>query len=99
MPTPSDVAELEELLPDFLRQHGQIPERWREVAQFGRLYLGVVRGGVRSIAVDFFRAPGDLREWRDETVVYDVCDGGPSLWSVEYDVDGRRFTIQSYNGS
>jgi hypothetical protein len=98
-PTPSDVAELEEQLPDFLRDYGKVPQRWRELALFGRLYLGVVRGGVRSICVDFFRAPVDLREWGDETVAHDVCDGGSSRWSIEYDVDGHRFTMQSYNGS
>ena len=39
---------------------------------------------------------GDPERWRREPVI--VCDGGPSFFGVEYDVERGQFTHIAYNG-
>ena len=100
-PTLTDIAELENGLPDYLRDHPRyaLPQRWSDLTLYGRLYLGVVRSGARAIYVDLRLAPTDLKEWDKTTFDEGICDGGPTFWSVEYDVDHHRFTMVSHNGN
>jgi hypothetical protein len=99
-PTQENIAELEDNLLFYIRDNpprGR-PAHWRDLALFGRLYLGVVRGGTRRISVDLFPAAPDLSEWARETGIGTICDGGSQFFGVEYDVDRHVFTFVAYNG-
>ena len=71
------------------------PDNWR------RQYVGLVRGGRRFIYGNAYprdvdeRAPEPDR-WRREPAI--VCDGGPSFFGVEYDVEAGRITQLAFNG-
>ncbi|WP_129794070.1 hypothetical protein [Sphingosinicella sp. CPCC 101087] len=102
-PSAADISALEAALPRALarqrRGDGQdwsgAPRGWR------RQYTGLVRDGRRYIYGNFFpahtssRAPEPER-WRQEAMM--VCDGGPSFFGVEYDVEAGRFTHFGFNG-
>ena len=70
------------------------PEGWT------RQYVGIVRDGRRFIYGNFFPRwnPDDaeIARWRNRPVI--VCDGGSSLFGVEYDVEAGRITHLGYNG-
>jgi hypothetical protein len=102
-PGEADILALEAALPAALRAQpprsdaaelARAPNGWR------RQYVGIVRGGRRFVYGSFFPADasrhGDPDQWRRETLI--VCDGGPSFFGVEYDVQGRRVTHVAYNG-
>ena len=99
-PSPDDIAALERALPTALAAQGrpelaQAPQGWK------RQYVGIVRSGRRYIYGNFFpedvtQASGDPERWRREPVI--VCDGGPSFFGIEYDVDSGRFTHFGFNG-
>jgi hypothetical protein len=60
-----------------------------------RQYAGFISGGRKIIFVSFF--PKDIgMDWRSQAVV--VCDGGPSVWSVEFEVNGARFVNARVSG-
>jgi hypothetical protein len=100
-PTAADIAALEAALPAALAERARpetanAPQGWR------RQYGGIVRGGRRFIYGNFTpQGPNldgpDPTRWR--TSVQIVCDGGPSFFGVEYDVEARRFTHLAFNGS
>lgn len=100
-PTAADIAALEAALPAALAgtahaaMLAQAPQGWR------RQYGGIVRGGRRFIYGSFMPASMaiDRRQperWRNEAEL--ICDGGPTLFGVEYDVGARRFTHLAFNG-
>jgi hypothetical protein len=99
-PSAADIADLECGLALYVRDHPPRPgsDQWRHLERFERRYLGVIRNGVRSIAVDLSPVPVEGRVWRGSPGVNNVCDGGPQFFGVEYDVDGRRFRHIDYNG-
>ena len=99
-PSPADIAALERALPAALATQGR-PELAGAPQGWNRQYVGIVRGGRRYIYGNFF--PEDVTghsrdpdQWRREPVI--VCDGGPSFFGVEYDVEARRFTHFGFNG-
>jgi hypothetical protein len=58
------------------------------LGNYYRQYAGFVVAGRKIIFVNFF--PTDIStQWRSEAVL--MCDGGPSFWSVEYEVDEKKF--------
>lgn len=77
--------------PDWSR----FPDDWR------RQYVGFVRGGRRFIYGNAYpreidRHARDPDQWRREPAI--VCDGGPSFFGVEYDVEAGRITQLAFNG-
>jgi hypothetical protein len=108
-PGEEDIAALEAALPPILLARREIhvehypsePEWARFPHGWQRQYVGIVRGGRRSIYGNFYsrelsaQAEGD--QWRREPVL--VCDGGPYFFGVEYDVEARRFTHLAFNGA
>ena len=102
-PGAADIVAMEAAVAAALRQRrgagepdwARFPSIWR------RQYVGVVRGGRRYIygnafPVDPFAA-SDPDRWRRETAL--ICDGGPSFFGVEYDVEAGRITHIAFNGS
>jgi hypothetical protein len=64
--------------------------------RLARQYAGFISGGRKIIFVSFF--PKDVgMDWRSKAVV--ICDGGPSFWSVEFEVDGSRFVNARVGGN
>lgn len=107
-PTVEDIVALELALPAALRERretrgprysgepdwARVPDGWR------RQYVGIVRGGRRFVYGSFMpRGPGPGGPGPDfalQPVM--VCDGGPSFFGVEFDVEARRFTHIDFNG-
>jgi len=99
-PSSADIAGLEAALPAALAAEGRrettgAPQGWL------RQYAGIVRGGRRFIYGNFVpagvgRDSAQPDRWR--TQVQTICDGGPSFFGVEYDVEARRFTHMAFNG-
>lgn len=101
-PTPDDIAPLEAALPAALaaRRMGHVPDWGRLSDDWGRQYVGLIRGGRRLVYGNFFprrMVDGDKESrWRVEPV--EVCDGGASFFGVEYDVQAGRITHLDFNG-
>jgi hypothetical protein len=101
-PTLDDVAALEAALPAALaaRPLGPAPDWSRLSDSWGRQYVGLVRGGRRFVYGNFFprTVVGDdeAGQWRTQPV--EICDGGPSFFGVEYDVEAGRITHLDFNG-
>jgi hypothetical protein len=63
--------------------------------RLSRQYAGFVAGGRKIIFVSFF--PKDVgMDWRSQAVV--ICDGGPSVWSVEFEVNIAKFVNAAVSG-
>lgn len=110
-PAPADVAALEAALPNALHARREISGQrfpgdpdWSRVPQgWRRQYIGIVRGGRRFIYGNLFplRPNGEFalggERWKTAPIV--ICDGGPVIFGVEYDVEAGRFTQIAFNGN
>jgi hypothetical protein len=64
-------------------------KRWPDLGGLYRQYLGVVRGGHRTVYVSFLPVPADRSdEWRHAPM--QICDGGPSYFGAEVDPESLR---------
>lgn len=104
-PSVADVARLEAKLPSAFqaaaldaRGHGKLvlagaPRGWI------RQYVGIVRGGKRFLYGNFAPASveQDKPERRERPIV--VCDGGPSFFGAEYDVEMDAISHLAFNGT
>lgn len=52
-PGPAEIARLEKLLPAFMSRQ-ETPRDYKLLPEYYRQYVGVVRGGKKSICVNFF---------------------------------------------
>lgn len=68
----------------------QPPEGW------ARQYVGLIRNGRRFIYGNFL--PKGVLQGRSPAELVIVCDGGPAMFGVEYDVDAGRFSHVAFNG-
>jgi hypothetical protein len=97
-PTDEDVRAMEPAL--FVRlQRELLAASWdADPASYIRQYGGLVIGGHRIIYTHGFTPsehnPNDI--WR--TQFYDICDGGPITFGVEYDPATREFSNFAFNG-
>ena len=104
-PAPEHIAALELALPQALsaRRRADHPDWSRAPQGWRRQYVGIVRQGRRFIYGSFYprNSGGEFEAWaRDwRTVPVIICDGGPSFFGVEYDVEAGRFTHVAFNGS
>ena len=103
LPAPQDIRRLEAALPDALAEQRPLARRADLTSLFQdwmRQYVGIVRDGRRYIYGNYWRGRGILHglnvNWR--TVPLVVCDGGPTYFGVEYDVEAGRFTHFGFNG-
>jgi hypothetical protein len=96
-PGSQDIAALERALPNALAaRHADIARRFAH--DWYRQYVGIVRGGRRTIYGNYFPAGIADRSgrWRSEPVI--VCDGGDAFFGVEFDPATRQFTHLAFNG-
>lgn len=100
VPTVEDLKPLEQRLSSFIRENPNpiYSAQWSELEKFKRQYAGVIRNGRKMIYVNLFPNPTRTTpvDWTRQVIV--VCDGGPKLFGVEYDVEIARFTHIAYNG-
>jgi hypothetical protein len=100
-PSLADVAKLEAKLPAALRLMRPDPFARKELAELPkgwlRQYVGIVRGGKRYIYGNF--APdtaGHRSYWHSGPV--NICDGGPTNFGAEYDVEKDAIDHVAFNG-
>lgn len=101
-PSPRDILRLEAQLPAVLRKkqpQKYDPEWSKAPGAWHRQYVGVFQFGHRVIYGNYFvTTPQEeaTTDWR--TQPWNVCDGGPRYFGVEYDVAADRIERVDYNG-
>jgi hypothetical protein len=95
-PTQAHLDVLEGRLVVYLESRVNAELPWRGIA-YHRQYIGFVRNGARFIYGSFYSGREEIAEWeRTEPAV--LCDGGPSLWGIVYELDGGTFSDLAFNG-
>jgi hypothetical protein len=100
--TPSDAQldALESRLPHLFeeRPNRNWPKQSPPVLDYYRQYGGLLVGGRRIIYVNAFRPDmlGGEPTWREAPVM--ICDGGATVFGVEYDPATGAFAEFSFNG-
>lgn len=102
-PTAADIIALEAAAVASLRgrSDGNRPDWTRFPEDWRRQYVGIVRGGRRYVYGNAYPRgmddhATDPDRWQREPAI--VCDGGPSFFGIEYDVEARRITHLAFNG-
>jgi hypothetical protein len=87
VPTTGDVRIADQTISAYFavtRPPAEL-ERWPELSQLNRQYLGVVRKRLRTVYVSYMPlAPPDDDEWRRAPDT--ICDGGPGHFGAEIDL-------------
>lgn len=101
MPQAADIARLEAKLPGAFDVAALNAYAYKELqgAPKGwiRQYVGIVRGGKRFIYGNFVPGRSSFSAgWRGQPV--NICDGGPALFGVEYDVEMDAISHLAFNG-
>lgn len=98
VPGVEDLRALEQMLPQFLESNLRSSgPRFPDLGTYKRQYVGIVRGGRRSIYVNVFPDhPVATPEWTTDPVI--VCDGGAQFFGAEFDLASGQFTHVAYNG-
>jgi hypothetical protein len=94
-PLTSQIAEMEKLLPEFLKKSGYN----RSFSDSCRQYVGIISHGKQLIYVNAFpkSTPGDFgKDWQTKAVI--VCDGGEAFWGVVFDPADNTFHDFATNG-
>jgi hypothetical protein len=86
-PSSEQITQLEAKLNAAFLTSNNLPKE-RPLEHLNRQYAGFVSTGRKVIFINFF--PDDITRinWRAEAVL--VCDGGPSFWSAEYEIDKQK---------
>jgi hypothetical protein len=99
-PETEDLARFEAALPEAVA--GAPEGRALDLARFGsdyrRQYIGTMRGGRRFIYGNFYPALHGLPDSDRHRAPVVVCDGGPSFFGAEYDVESGTITHLALNG-
>jgi hypothetical protein len=87
-PSSQQITQLEAKLKAEFLTSKNLPKK-RSLEQLHRQYAGFIAAGRKIIFVNFI--PDDITgiDWQSEAVL--MCDGGPGFWSVEYEVNTKRF--------
>lgn len=105
-PSAADIRQLEADAPGFLKTR-KPPVPGLMTGDY-RQYAGFLRDGRRFIYVSGIPADDILvlaaarpsraerRRWQYEAVV--ICDGGPQIYGMEYDLETRQFSHLAFNG-
>ncbi|HEU0098726.1 MAG TPA: hypothetical protein VFQ67_08105 [Allosphingosinicella sp.] len=99
-PEAEDLARFEAALPAAAAaaREGPALDLSRFATEYHRQYVGTLRAGRRLIYGNFYQAglaaPG--RNWRREPTI--ACDGAPSFFGAEYDVESGTITHLAFNG-
>lgn len=96
-PSPSQVAAIEQLLPEMLRKSGHK----LKVSDSNRQYIGITVHGKKLIYLNCFdrsvlSESSALRDWQTKAVI--ICDGGDAFWGVVFDPADNTFHELQFNG-
>ncbi|MDG2532912.1 hypothetical protein P6144_04585 [Sphingomonas sp. HITSZ_GF] len=100
-PGMGDIARMEAKLPAALRLMRPDPFLRKELEAVPRgwlrQYVGIIRGGKRYIYGSYAPdTPGHRSYWRTQPI--DICDGGPTNFGAEYDVESDAIDHLAFNG-
>jgi len=97
LPSEREVARIDAALPDALRAAGHA-EATDAIATSRKQYVGIVRGGKQFLYANILGgfSVEDI-DWMHVPIV--ICDGGPTLFGVEIDVETMQITHFDANGS
>jgi len=93
-PSPSQIAELEKRMPEFLRKNGfKLP-----FSNFNFQYVGMTVRGKQLIYVNAFprHIIENQKDWRTKPVI--ICDGGEAFWGVVFEPADNTFHDLQSNG-
>jgi hypothetical protein len=94
-PSSEQITQLEtKLKTEFLTSKSMPKKRLLETLH--RQYAGFISEGRKIVFVNFFPDNITAINWRSEAVL--MCDGGPSFWSVEYEVSTKKFVNTVVSG-
>ena len=100
-PAVSDIQQLERDAPTYLKAQKRTTPKM--MVKHYRQYAGFIQQGRKMIYVNGFQDPEDRgypshghTQWQSEPVV--ACDGGPSYYGMEYDIQTRQFYHLEFNG-
>ena len=94
-PTPAQVQSIEKRLPAFLAKGGHKAK----LSDSCRQYIGIISHGKKLIYLNAFPTIFGSRptmNWKTTAVI--VCDGGDSVWGVEFDPADNSFYAFEANG-
>jgi len=96
-PSQAQVQSIEKRLPAFLAKGGYNIK----LSESRRQYIGIISRGKKLIYLNAFPAaigaemdPGT--NWKRDAVI--ICDGGDSIWGVEFDPADNSFHDLEFNG-
>ena len=70
---------------------------WPNLREFLAQAVGVVRGDSRRVYLNYFPPRfGDLADWKRSALL--ICDGGPSFFGVEIDLDAGSVAHIAFDG-
>lgn len=96
LPSETEVRELEQRLPEFLKKHAAPPHtlQWKSLHLYARQYVGVIRDEGRAIYANVFPL-SESGGWRCYAMT--ICDKSRRFFGVEYDVATGAFTSIAFN--
>lgn len=97
--TDFDFENLENRLEKYLRNEADLqgytdlPDKFRK---HSRQYVGKIEDGKKIIFINFFCWHHDFDYWKRDLVI--VLDGGDCFFSLEYDIQTKKFSELWING-
>ena len=97
--TDFDFENLENRLEKYLRDEANLqgntnlPDKFRK---YNRQYVGKIEEGKKIIFINFFCGHHDFDYWKLDLVI--VLDGGDCFFSIEYDIQTKKFSQLLING-
>jgi hypothetical protein len=97
LPSEREIARIEAVLPGALRAAGHA-EAADAIATTRKQYVGIARGGKRFLYANILGGISvEGIDWTRTPIV--ICDGGPTLFGVEIDIETMQITHFATNGS
>ena len=97
-PTTDDVRAADNKLREFLG-----PRLKQPLDNYYRQYVGIVMNGKLALNIHAFEPfaserifENEMPEWRSRYL--NICDGGDSVWGLQYFIDDQKFTNFDTNG-
>jgi hypothetical protein len=80
---------------DWRKSHGH-PERSLVGKDWARDIVGMVKNGKSYLYGNYYPAEDGKRGFKNEPVI--ICDGGPSFFGAEFDIEQGRISHLAFNG-
>jgi hypothetical protein len=96
----SDIRRAEEVFAEYMKTQApadELIQGWPDLRQYHRQAVGVVRAGRKGIYSSFLPADrSSEQDWRQRP--FRMCDGGPSFFGVEVDLDSGTVLHVAFDG-